>query len=93
MGVRGRGKYQRQVVYCTTRLPNTGPMLNPLSKAKMYMDVKKLFVRPACHTSLTIPDVMFASVALQLPVMIRTTIRVAKFLAKACGIINMIITA
>lgn len=71
--------YQRQVVYWTTRLPKTGPMLSPERRAKMYIDVKKLFVRPAYQMSLTIPEVMFASVAVHEPVMIRTTIRVAKF--------------
>jgi hypothetical protein len=36
---------------------------------------------------------MFASVALQLPVTILTTISVAKFRATACGTMKMTITA
>jgi len=27
--------YHRQVVYCTTKLPKTGPILSPASNAKM----------------------------------------------------------
>lgn len=59
----------------------------------MYIDVKKLLVRPAYQMSLTMPEVMFASVAVQEPVMIRTTIKVAKFWATACGMMKMINTA
>ena len=70
--------YHRHVVYCTTRLPKTGPMLSPERSAKIYIDVKKLLIKPGYQMSLTIPDVMFASVAVQEPVMIRTTIKVAK---------------
>lgn len=70
--------HHRQVVYLTTKLPKTGPMLKPESSAKMYIDVKKLLIRPGYQMSLTMPDVMLASVAVHDPVMIRTTIKVAK---------------
>ena len=83
----------RHVVCWTTRLPNTGPMLRPERSPKMYMDVYKLLVRPAYQISLTIPEVMFASVAEHEPVTIRTTIKVAKFWATACGMMNTINTA
>lgn len=74
-----KGTNHRHVVYWTTKLPKTGPMLRPERSAKIYMDVKKLLVKPAYQMSLTIPEVMFASVAEHAPVIIRTTIKVAKF--------------
>jgi hypothetical protein len=73
--------HHRHVVYCTVKLPNTGPMLNPARRAQIYNEVPKLFARPALQISLTIPDVMFASTPEQAPVMIRVTISVAKFVA------------
>lgn len=59
----------------------------------MYKDVLKLFDRPDFQTSLTIPDVMFASTPEQAPVMILVTINVAKLRATACGTMKMIKTA
>ena len=85
--------YHRQVVYFTTKLPNTGPMFSPASSAKMYTEVLKLFALPARHMSLTIPDVIFASTPVQEPVMMRVTINVAKLCARACGMMKMIKTA
>jgi hypothetical protein len=71
------------VVYCTARLPTTGPILNPASSAHMYKEVPKLFASPSFQMSLTIPDGMFASMPEQAPVIIRAMIRVAKFCATA----------
>jgi hypothetical protein len=45
---------------------------------------------PSLQISLTIPDVIFASTPEHDPVMILVTINVAKFLAKACGMMKMI---
>jgi len=58
----------------------------------MYNEVPKLFARPGLQTSLTIPDVIFANVPEQEPVMMRVTIIVARFLAAACGMMKIIKT-
>lgn len=65
------------------RLPNTGPMLKPVRSAQMYKEVPKLFARPGLQMSLTMPEVMLASVPEQAPSIIRVTMRVAKFCAAA----------
>lgn len=49
----------------------------------MYKEVPKLFARPGLQMSLTMPEVMLASVPEQAPSIIRVTIRVAKFCAAA----------
>jgi hypothetical protein len=67
-------------------------MFKPASSAHMYKEVLKLFARPALQTSLTMPDVMFASTPEQAPEMARVTIRVAKLDATACGIMKMMST-
>lgn len=59
----------------------------------MYSEVPKLFARPGFQISLTIPDVIFASTPEHEPVKMRTTIRVAKFFASACGMMKMMSTA
>ena len=73
-------------------LPNIGPMFSPASRAKIYSEVPKLFDFPSLQMSLTIPDVMFASTPEHDPVMILTTMSVAKFFAKTCGMVKMIKT-
>ena len=77
---------------CTTRLPKTGPMLSPARRPQMYSDVAKLLALPIVQISLTMPDVMLASVPEHDPVMIRVMINVAKFCAKAWGMMKMIKT-
>jgi hypothetical protein len=77
------------VVYRTARLPNTGPIFKPARSEQIYNDVPKLFARPALQMSLTIPDVMFASTPEHEPVMMRVTIKVAKFFARACGMMKI----
>lgn len=63
-------------------------MLKPARSAKMYNDVPKLFARPGRHMSLTMPEVMFASVPEQAPAMMRVMMRVAKFCAAAWGMMK-----
>jgi len=67
-------------------------MFKPARSDQMYKDVLKLLVLPGLQMSLTIPDVMFASTPEQEPVMIRVTINVAKFFARAWGMMNTIRT-
>jgi len=71
----------------------TGPMLKPANTAQMYNEVLKLLERPSDHISLTIPPVIFASVAAPPPVMILVMIKVAKFCATAWGIRKMMVMA
>jgi hypothetical protein len=58
-------------------------MLKPVRSAQIYKEVPKLFARPGLQISLTIPEVMLASVPEQAPAMMRVTMRVAKFCATA----------
>lgn len=90
--IRKAPSYHRQVVYWTTKLPNTGPMFNPPSSPNMYSEVPKLCARPGLQISLTMPDVMLARTPEQDPVMILVTTSEAKFSAKACGMMKRIIT-
>jgi hypothetical protein len=77
--------YHLQDKYLRVTLPSTGPILRPANRLQIQSEVAKLLLRPSLQMSLTTLLVTFARIPEHDPVMIRVTIKVAKFCASAWG--------